>query len=94
MFVTSVVFYLSTRFAGCSVDPGINRGTHKLARTFRVIKKKTDDANNLNKKNTQQIFYIQKGFTSANSRVLFFFLEDLLIPHPRNLSPGMMIAMP
>jgi hypothetical protein len=58
------------------------------------LSKKKNHANNLNKKNTQQIFYFQKGFTSANSRVLFFFLEDLLIPHPRNLSPGMMIAMP
>jgi hypothetical protein len=87
------VSYLSIGFAGCLVNPGISHGAHKLARTLRVIKKK-NHANNLNKKNTQQIFYIQKGFTSANSRVLFFFLEDLLIPHPRNLSPGMMIAMP
>ena len=37
------VFYLSTRLAGCSVGPEINRGVRKLARTPQVIYiKKTD----------------------------------------------------
>jgi hypothetical protein len=31
---------LSTGLAGCSVGPEISRGTRKLARTPRVIKKK------------------------------------------------------
>ena len=38
--VIFAVFYLPTGLAGCSMDPGINRGTRKLARTSRVIKKK------------------------------------------------------
>ena len=37
--VTPAVPYLSTRLAGCSVDPGNSRGARKLARTPRVIKK-------------------------------------------------------
>jgi hypothetical protein len=32
--------YLSTGLAGCSVGPEISRGTRKLTRTPRVIKKK------------------------------------------------------
>jgi hypothetical protein len=32
--------YLHTGFTGCSVGSGISRGTCKLARTPRVIKKK------------------------------------------------------
>jgi len=31
---------MSTELAGCSVDPGIDRGTSKLVRTPRVKKKK------------------------------------------------------
>jgi hypothetical protein len=31
---------MSTGLAGCSVDPEINRGARKLARTSQVIKKK------------------------------------------------------
>jgi len=38
--VIPAVFYLPTRLAGCSVDPGISRGARKLTRTPRVIKKK------------------------------------------------------
>jgi type IV secretory pathway VirB3-like protein len=40
MFVIPVVFYISTGFAGCSVDRRISYGIRKLARTPRVIKKK------------------------------------------------------
>jgi hypothetical protein len=40
MHVILVVSYLSIKLARCSVDPGINRGTRKLARTTRIIKKK------------------------------------------------------
>jgi hypothetical protein len=39
MLVTPAVFYLFIGLAGCSVDPGINNGACKLARTPRVIKK-------------------------------------------------------
>jgi hypothetical protein len=39
MFVTPVVFYISTGFAGCSVDRRISYGIRKLTRTPRVIKK-------------------------------------------------------
>jgi hypothetical protein len=39
MSVTPAVFYLSTKLAGCSVDPGTNRGARKLARTSRIKKK-------------------------------------------------------
>jgi hypothetical protein len=39
MSVTPAVPYLSTKLAGCSVDPGNSRGARKLARTPRVIKK-------------------------------------------------------
>ena len=41
MSVTPAVLYLPTRLAGCSVGPGINRGARKLARTPRVLKKKS-----------------------------------------------------
>jgi len=34
------VSYLPTRFAGCSVSPGISRGARKLSRIPQVIKKK------------------------------------------------------
>jgi hypothetical protein len=34
------IFYLSTRLAGCSVDPEISCGTCKLARTPQVTKQK------------------------------------------------------
>jgi len=37
--VTSVVLYLPTGLAGCSVGPGTSRDARKLARTPRVIKK-------------------------------------------------------
>jgi hypothetical protein len=40
MSVIPAVSYLSTGLAGCSVGPEISRGTRKLARTLRVIKKK------------------------------------------------------
>jgi hypothetical protein len=40
MYVILVVPYLSIKLARCSVDPGISRGTRKLTRTTRVIKKK------------------------------------------------------
>ena len=40
MPIILAVFYLSTRFAGCSVDPKISYGACKLIRTPRVKKKK------------------------------------------------------
>jgi hypothetical protein len=40
MPVIPAVFYMFTGLAGCSVDPGNSRGTRKLTRTPRVIKKK------------------------------------------------------
>jgi hypothetical protein len=58
MFVISVVSYLSTGLAGCSVNPGNSRGARKLARTSRVIKK--------NKKEKKRRKLIAKhGDTSA-----------------------------
>ena len=38
--VTPVVPYLSTEFAGCSINSGISCGARKLTQTSRVIKKK------------------------------------------------------
>jgi len=40
MFVILVVLYLSTGLVGYSMNPGINRGAHKLAGTLWIIKKK------------------------------------------------------
>jgi hypothetical protein len=43
MFVIFVMLYLSTRLVEYSVNPGINRGAHKLAGTPQVIYKKKKD---------------------------------------------------
>ena len=40
MAITPVVSYLFTGLVGCSVNPRISHGVHKLIRTLRVIKKK------------------------------------------------------
>jgi hypothetical protein len=40
MAVNPVVSYLSTRFAGYSVDPKNSRGARKLTQTSRIIRKK------------------------------------------------------
>ena len=42
MYVTLVVFYLSTGLAGCSVDPGISCGARKLIRSSQVKKKRKE----------------------------------------------------
>jgi len=42
MFIILTVFYMSIGLAGCSVSPRISCSVRKLARTPRVIKKKTE----------------------------------------------------
>jgi len=45
MLVISMVPYMFIRLIGCLVGPKISRDAHKLARTSRVIKKKSSFVN-------------------------------------------------
>jgi hypothetical protein len=46
MFVIFVVLYMPTMLAGCSVNPKISCGVHKIIRTPRIIEKKSLDVSN------------------------------------------------